>query len=311
MAPETDPNLFALCHIEQDVQSEIGDLRDLHRLRAMVERTDPDLVLHLAAQSLVQKGYTAPLDTFAVNIQGTANLLEALRSAPRTRAVLVVTTDKVYENTEDGRAFCEDDPLGGHDPYSASKAAAEIVTRSYARSFFGERKARIATARGGNVIGGGDFSAHRLVPDVWRAAETGARVELRYPDATRPWQHVLDCLNGYFLFLEELARDTPVPNTLNFAPDESDTLSVSAMVARLQLGFGVQAGWKQNRGVLSKEVRMLRLSSARATASLGWRNLLDAETAIDWTVNWYRAFSDRRDIRSTTLGQIAKFVDNT
>jgi CDP-glucose 4,6-dehydratase len=305
LAPNTQPNLFDLCGVASLTESCIGDLRDADGLEQLVRKTEPQIVLHLAAQSLVRKGYAAPLETFAVNALGTANLLEALRVAGKPKAVLIVTTDKVYENAEDGHAFRESDPLGGHDPYSASKAAAEIVTRSYARSFFGDT--RVATARGGNVIGGGDFATDRLVPDVWRAAHADEPVVLRYPDATRPWQHVLDCLNGYFVFLEDLAQGKPVPHALNFAPGDAATLNVRAIVERLQRSLGARNGWKQQAGEFPREMQTLKLSAAQAMAALGWCNLLDADAAIEWTVNWYKTLDGRGDIRAATLAQIASF----
>jgi CDP-glucose 4,6-dehydratase len=307
LAPATRPNLFELCDIASRVESHIGDLRNDELLTGLVRKTQPDIVLHLGAQSLVRKSYASPLETFAVNTLGTANLLEAVRLAGNPAAVLVVTTDKVYENAEDGRAFDENDPLGGHDPYSASKAAAEIVTRSYARSF--SNQSRIATARGGNVIGGGDFAEDRLVPDVWRAAQADVPVVVRYPDAIRPWQHVLDCLCGYFVFLEDLAQNKPVPHALNFAPDSARTLTVRQMVERLQKSLGARRGWQQEIGAFPAEMQALKLSAARAASSLAWRNRLNADEAVAWTMDWYRVLSAPKDIVSVTLAQIESFAE--
>jgi CDP-glucose 4,6-dehydratase len=305
LAPDTSPNLFELADVRAGIESRMVDLREFDAVNQVVRGEEPEIVLHLGAQSLVRRGYASPLETFAVNTLGTTHLLEALRMSATPLAVLIVTTDKVYENDEGGQPFTETDPLGGHDPYSASKAAAEIVTRSYALSYF--RDTRVATARGGNVIGGGDFSADRLVPDVWRAARANESVTLRYPDATRPWQHVLDCLNGYLVYLEDLAQGKPAPHTLNFAPDNADTLSVRTMVERLQRGLDVADGWTQEAGDFPKEMRLLRLSAAQASAALGWCNRLDADRTIAWTVDWYRAFNTGHDIRETTLSQIAAF----
>ena len=306
-APWTQPNLFELAGVGACTDSQIGDLRDANTLQVTVHAAQPNIVLHLGAQSLVQKGYASPLETFAVNTFGTAAVLDAVRLAGESDAVLIATTDKVYENNEDGHAFCEDDALGGHDPYSASKAAAEIVTRSYARSFPG--RTQIATARGGNVIGGGDFAPDRLVPDVWRAAEAGQQIQLRYPDATRPWQHVLDCLCGYLVFLEDLAQRDKMPDALNFAPDAADTLTVSAMVERLQYSLGARSGWKQMTGEFPKEMRVLKLSGERARTTLGWSNLLTAGETIAWTTDWYKALAGGSDMRSITLSQIASFME--
>ncbi|HEY5048798.1 MAG TPA: CDP-glucose 4,6-dehydratase [Rhizomicrobium sp.] len=305
LAPETRPNMFGLCTVSSGMKSSIGDLRKPDELKTCIDRTQPQIVLHLGAQSLVRQGYALPLETFAINTLGTANLLEALRLAATPEAVLIVTTDKVYANSEDGHAFRENETLGGDDPYSASKAAAEIVTRSYACSFPGSM--RVATARGGNVIGGGDFAPDRLVPDVWRAAQAKCPVVLRYPDATRPWQHVLDCLNGYLVFLEDMATDKPPPHALNFGPDEGHALSVRTMVERLQSRLGAEAGWEPQSEAFPKEKQSLQLCSSQARATLGWRNLLDADTAIEWTANWYRALVDGENMAATTAAQILSF----
>jgi CDP-glucose 4,6-dehydratase len=243
-----------------------------------------------------------------VNTLGTAHLLEALRGQPELRAVLVVTTDKVYENAESGGAFRESDPLGGHDPYSASKAAVEIVTRSFARSFFAD--VPVVTARGGNVIGGGDFAEDRLVPDVWRAAGAGKPVVLRYPNATRPWQHVLDCLNGYLLFLEDAETGKTVPHALNFGPDENSTeLRVHDVVERLQSHLGNTAGWIQEEGAVPKEMQALTLSPALSKSALGWRARLDTESAIAWTADWYGALGRSAGMAAVTASQIEAFTE--
>lgn len=240
LPPDQTPNLYSQLVPFATLASEFGDIRNLAALRAVVARANPTIAIHMAAQPLVRRSYDEPVQTFAINTQGTVNVLDALRAAADLRATLVITTDKVYQNSEDGRTFEEDDPLGGHDPYSASKAAAELVVRSYAQSFFEPAQKPVATARAGNVLGGGDWSEDRLVPDIWRAKHLNRTVVLRYPQSTRPWQHVLDPLAGYLIFLERLVSDPAgTPRALNFGPDDSDGEMTVAQVADcVSLGLG-------------------------------------------------------------------------
>jgi CDP-glucose 4,6-dehydratase len=233
-------------------------------------------------------------------------VLEAARRLPGLQAALVVTTDKVYQNRGDGRPFREDDPLGGDDPYSASKAAAEIVTASYRSSFFAPRGVALATARAGNVIGGGDWSADRLVPDIWRALQAGESVSLRYPDATRPWQHVLEPLAGYFLYLQRLAQGgAELPFALNFGPkSDSETVSVAELADALQARLGAPHGWVKAEGDHPPEKNLLALDSTRAMEMLGWPVRLSTREALEWTTSWYRAFDEGNDMRRFSLDQI-------
>ncbi|MFN4355709.1 CDP-glucose 4,6-dehydratase [Parvibaculum sp.] len=307
LAPETEPNLFALAAIENSVRSHIGDLRDVAALRAAIDAADPEIVIHMAAQPLVRRSYAAPVDTFATNVMGTVNLLEALRGREALRAVLVVTTDKVYENAEQGVSFREEDPLGGHDPYSASKAAAEIVTSSYARSFFAEAGVRVATARGGNVIGGGDFSEDRLVPDIWRALRKGEPLVLRNPSAARPWQHVLDCLSGYFAYARGLSERADLPAALNFGPPpDAAPVTVAALAEAVQSALG-GGGWEPANDTGPHEMMALEIDSRRARACLGWKDRLAGEPCVAWLAEWYRALNVGADMREATFSQIAAF----
>lgn len=307
LTPDTEPNLFALAGVEDAVRSRIGDLRDAEALRAAVDEADPEIVIHMAAQPLVRRSYVMPVDTFAMNVMGTVNLLEALRGRSALRTVLVVTTDKVYENNEASIAFRESDPLGGHDPYSASKAAAEIVTSSYARSFFNETGVRVATARGGNVIGGGDFSEDRLVPDIWRALAAGEAPVLRNPAAARPWQHVLDCLCGYFTFVRGLHDGQDLPTALNFGPPPgAKPVTVAALAEAVQSALGA-APWKPANETGPHEMMALEIDSRKARAVLGWKDQLAGEPCIEWLVEWYRALGQGNDMREMTLRQIAAF----
>lgn len=308
LAPDTDPNLFTLAGVETKVRSRIGDLRDVEALNATVQEADPQIVIHMAAQPLVRRSYVDPVGTFAVNVMGTVNLLEALRSADRLEAVLVVTTDKVYENEEKGISFREDDPLGGHDPYAASKAAAELVTSSYARSFLHERGVRVATARGGNVIGGGDFSEDRLVPDIWRALRKGEAPMLRNPQAARPWQHVLDCLCGYFTFVRALAEWPAPPAALNFGPPhDARPLTVAALAEAIQSALGAGGSWKPSNDAGPREMMLLEIDSRKARTLLGWKDQLAGTPCIEWLADWYRALNAGSDMHQVTLGQISAY----
>ena len=305
--PPASPGLFELARVGEIVPGGIVDLRDAPAVAAAVETAAADVVLHLAAQSLVRASVAAPVETMAVNVMGTVNLLEGVRQAHPPLAVLVVTTDKVYENSEDGRPFAEHDPLGGHDPYSASKAAAEIAVSSYARTFLTARGIRVATARGGNVIGGGDFSADRIVPDVVRAARDGRTLELRNPAATRPWQHVLDCLSGYLLYAEALASGRSVPPSLNFGPSPEASLPVADLVSEMQRALGASAGWRMMSGPQPREMQALTLDSRRARESLGWSGRLDGAPAIAATAAWYLAHQRGEDMRAVTRAEIGRY----
>ena len=310
LAPDQTPALFHLAGIERALAgSVIADIADRAALQRAVAAAQPDIVLHLAAQALVRRSLADPVATFATNALGTVHLLEAVRMSPaRPSAILVVTTDKVYANDEAGRAFAEDDRLGGKDPYSASKAAAELVAVSYARSYFTPAGVALATARGGNVIGGGDFSADRLVPDFIRAIEADRPLVLRHPAATRPWQHVLDCLNGYFLYAEALAKGASLPPALNFGPDPSRPLSVGSVADRLYAAFGQASSWRHEPEPGSLEMQALAVDSARARAKLGWCDRLPGENAVQWTADWYAAHRAGRDMAAFTGNQIAAYA---
>lgn len=313
LAPDQSPALYPMLAPFKGLTSNIVDLRDPEAVAALVSAWPPTIVLHMAAQPLVRQSYTYPLETFATNVMGTAHLLDALRSSPTLRAILVVTTDKVYANDGRGRPFVETDRLGGHDPYSASKAGAELVAESYRHSFFKDRGIAIATARAGNVIGGGDWSADRLVPDTWRALRADRPVALRYPDATRPWQHVLDSILGYLLYLEDLAmvgNNRPPPPTLNFGPDERDgTVSAAGVVEALASAFGTSNAWTLSPGPHPVEMPALALDAAAARQALGWQPRLTAAQAIEWTADWYKRFDSCNAMRGFSIDQIARYEE--
>lgn len=306
LPPTTDPAMADL--VRTGATSILDDLANREAVAGAVAQAAPQLVLHLAAQPLVRASYSDPVGTFATNVMGTVHLLEALRGAPGLEAVLVVTTDKVYENDETGRAFNEDAPLGGHDPYAASKAAAEIVTASYARSFFDPAGVPVATARGGNVIGGGDYAEDRLIPDVIRAGRSGVDPALRNPQAVRPWQHVLDCLDGYLTYAQILATDPGAPRALNIGPhDPTDTRTVAEVAVAVQAALGVPATWSRDTADAPREMALLSLDPARARQTLGWQGRLDADTAIRLTADWYAAWMNGADMTAVTDAQIALY----
>jgi CDP-glucose 4,6-dehydratase len=306
LAPDTEPALFHLAGVERDLKSIIGDIRNAGAVQAAIHATDPQIVIHMAAQPLVRRSIVSPIETFATNVQGTVHVLDALRDRPALRAVLVVTSDKVYANEARGRPFAEGDPLGGKDPYSASKAAAELVTRAFAASYFDRSGIPVATARAGNIIGGGDFAPDRLVPDVIRAVRAGKRLLLRHPESTRPWQHVLDCVAGYLLFVEALAT-AAVPRALNFGPDPNAPVTVAGLAEAVLSALGQQPAWDHVPVTNSIEMRALALDGSQARMSLGWRDHLAGALGVAWTADWYRAFAAGADVRAATLAQITAY----
>lgn len=306
LAPNTEPAMYSLLEPWPDLHSIVADVRHPESLAAAVAACQPDIVIHMAAQALVRASYQDPTGTFDTNVIGTANLLDALRSVANLRAVLVITSDKVYDNHGAGRPFVESDPLGGTDPYSASKAAQELVTAAYANSYFDPESTRVATARAGNVIGGGDWAAERLIPDYFRSVGAGTEFQLRYPNATRPWQHVLEPLSGYLAYVQRLHSDGDTPRALNFGPSER-SLAVSEVVAKLAKVSGHKEQWSRQTDELWPEHDALRLDSGAATATLEWRPRLDVDTALDWTAKWHQAHEAGKDMRNFSIGQIEAY----
>ena len=310
LAPTTTPNMLELVGTDHLASHTLGDVRNRQVVADIVARAKPEIVIHMAAQALVRRSYREPFDTLSTNIIGTATVLDALRSAPNMKCILVVTSDKVYENRDDGHCFAEDDRLGGADPYSASKAAAEIVTSSYARSFFQPNGVPVVTSRAGNVIGGGDWSEDRLLPDVWRAVKANQSVELRHPKSTRPWQHVLEPLSGYLTFIEKTCADVSchLPQALNFGPRDERPASVAEITEIMNKALGVTAGWRQSPGAHPPEQSTLTIDAALANETLGWRARLSAEEAVQWTADWYRAHRQGASMRDFTLQQIGDYT---
>jgi CDP-glucose 4,6-dehydratase len=306
LAPDHVPDLFSRLTPFTGATSTVADVNDAAAVARTVAAARPTLALHMAAQPLVRRSYADPVTTFATNVTGTANVLQALRDAPDLKAVLVVTTDKVYRNTGQGKRFVETDPLGGHDPYSASKAGTELVAAAYRDSFFRLAGVALATARAGNVVGGGDWSADRLVPDVWRALHAGKPLELRYPQATRPWQHVLDCLAGYFTYLEALATHANPPLALNFGPEEAP-VTVAQVAEIVGKALGLPHAWQQQPGDHPPEAPTLALDSTLATATLAWRPRLSPHAALEWSADWYRRFDAGEAARTITTDQLSAY----
>ncbi len=310
LEPPTDPSLFELVRAGEVVDSVLGDVRDPVALRRALVGYRPDVVLHLAAQSLVRRSYDDPLETISTNVLGAAHLLDAVRAVPTVQAVVVVTSDKCYENREWLWAYREDETLGGHDPYSASKACAEIVARSFRLSFL-ERRAGVpvATARAGNVIGGGDWSEDRLVPDVVRALLRDERPEIRAPSATRPWQHVLEPISGYLALAEHLAAGDPeAAGAWNFGPPDDDAKPVGWIVETVERLWGGPSGWEPQPGEHPHESTFLKLDASKAKARLGWRPRLRVDEALAWVVEWYLGYRDGADLRALTEAQIARYA---
>ncbi|MDB5442662.1 MAG: CDP-glucose 4,6-dehydratase protein [Phenylobacterium sp.] len=303
LAPDQTPNLFELAGVAGLVDSHLLDLRDRAAVAAFLAPRGFDLVLHMAAQPIVRAAIEAPVDTLASNVMGTAHLLDGLRGKA-LRAVLVVTSDKVYANAEHGRAFAEADPLGGKDPYSASKAATEIVTQSFAKSYFEPTGVPLATARGGNVIGGGDFSRDRIVADIVRAARAHEAVVLRHPEATRPWQHALDCLAGYFRHLEALASDPATPRALNFGPRPGGAEVTVGELARLGVEALDGAPWRYEPDPTSLEAKSLAIDASLAKRTIGFESRLDAPAAVALTMDWYRRQAAGEDALALCRSQI-------
>lgn len=293
LAPTTDLNLFELARIGQAIEvSYIQDIRDADAIREIATDARPDIVMHLAAQPLVLDSYKDPLGTFATNVQGTANVLDAVREVGSARVVVAVTTDKVYRNLEESLPFRESDPLGGHDPYSASKAASEIIIASYRDSFLSEKGVRVASARAGNVIGGGDWSANRLIPDAVKAWGNGNSLEVRRPDAVRPWQHVLEPVAGYLRLAEKLWHDPQFVGAYNFGPHTHEAATVRDVltIAREAYGRGDCVWGDGSAGV--HEAGWLALETAKARQTLGVVSRWSLEAGVARTMAWYRRLSD-------------------
>jgi CDP-glucose 4,6-dehydratase len=313
LAPPTNPSLFEVAQVAQGMKSVIGDIRDGAMLTNAMRLAAPDIVIHMAAQPLVRRSYVDPVETYSTNVMGTVNLLEAVRRISSVRAVVNVTTDKCYENKEWVWGYRESEPMGGFDPYSSSKGCAELVTAAYRNSFFNsskysEHKVALAAARSGNVIGGGDWAADRLVPDILRAIEAGQSVNIRNPHATRPWQHVLEPLSGYLALAEKLYLQGPAfAEAFNFGPAEEDAKPVQWIVEQVTQRWGEGAAWHLDGGTHPHEAHYLKLDCSKARAALNWRPRWHLDQALHVIIVWYKAYSahqSSQDMRTLCIQQI-------
>lgn len=311
LPPESKPNFFDAACLACDMVSVFGDIRESSVVTSVFEQHQPEIVFHNAAQPLVLRSYREPVATYATNVMGTVHVLEAVRSTPSVRAVVVVTSDKCYENREWFWGYREEDALGGADPYSSSKACAELVAAAYRQSFFSaEGAAAVATARAGNVIGGGDWCADRLVPDIVRGIAGNQPIVIRRPDSVRPWQHVLEPLRGYLLLAERLWHNREYAEAWNFGPRQADAVTVREVAQRLVSTWGKGELHVQPDPSAPHEAQYLRLNTSKACNRLAWRPLLDLKQSLKWTAEWYRSYYDEpRSAATRTAEQIQRYSE--
>lgn len=326
LAPSTNPSLFDLLNLSEHMDSQIGDIRDFDQLKKSIHSFAPDILIHMAAQPLVRLSYAAPVDTYTTNVMGTVHVLEACRNCPSLRSVLSVTSDKCYENKEWLWAYRESEALGGHDPYSSSKACAELVTSAYRQSYFQDTLTKLASARAGNVIGGGDWAQDRLIPDIIRAFINNESAWIRNPQAVRPWQHVLDCLSGYLLLVERLYQgpvrldnsrqpspqqslSASIDSSWNFGPYPHDIQPVGWIAQHIQNLWGSDAKWHTASAEgQPHEAHLLKLDSTKAQIQLGWKPQLNLTQALKLTVDWYKAFNQQDNLTDITQHQITNYI---
>jgi CDP-glucose 4,6-dehydratase len=309
--PATNPSLFASAGLKSVIDGTFADIRSRDTVGDVTQRVEPQIVFHLAAQALVRPSYRQPVETYATNVMGTVHVLAAAQEVDSVRSVVVVTSDKCYENREWLWAYREDEPMGGHDPYSSSKGCAELVTAAWRRSYCGpasQRRLGIASARAGNVIGGGDWAEDRLIPDCMRALTAGRTIAIRNPQSTRPWQHVLDPLCGYLLLAERLWENPDAyGEAWNFGPAEEDTRPVDWIAARIVRSWGGDARWEDVASNARHEAGLLKVDAAKARKRLAWSQRLRLETGLEWTVDWYRRFSRGEPALALTEAQIDRY----
>lgn len=314
--PSTNPSLFVDAKIGELITSYVGDIRDQERLFSVIQKVKPEIVIHMAAQALVLKSYLDPVETYSVNVMGTVTLLEVIRRVQGIKAVVNVTTDKCYENREWHWGYRENEPMGGYDPYSNSKGCSELVTSAFRSSFFNPKEyskhgVAIATARAGNVIGGGDWADDRLIPDFIKAILKGKEMKIRSPHAIRPWQHVLEPLNGYITLAEKLYNEGPkYAEAWNFGPYDSDAKSVEWIIEKICSLWGTGASYLIDKTPQPHEANYLKLDCSKAKAELGWFPKWDIETALNSIVDWNKAYLSGKNMRTITEYQIDKYYKN-
>lgn len=315
LEPHTDPNLYTLAGIADNMVSLIGDVRDTDHLASAMTEHQPEIVFHLAAQALVRLSYEKPVDTYATNVMGTVNVLEAIRRSPSVQSAVMITSDKCYENREWWWGYREIDAMGGHDPYSSSKGCAELIIAAYRRSFFENGQATgtvpaIASTRAGNVVGGGDWAENRLIPDIVNAFMEKRPVVIRSPQATRPWQHVLEPLSGYLMLAQRLWQaGHAYSGAWNFGPDEKDAMPVEWIVDNLAALWGPDAKWHKDSGEQPHEATYLKLDCSKAKQSLCWRPRLNIHNTLEWIAEWYRAYQNNENVKDLTLRQITRYEE--
>lgn len=313
LEPPTSPSLFEIASISNGMNSDIGDVRDLARLTHSLQTFQPEIVFHMAAQPLVRYSYKNPVETYATNLMGTVHLLEAVRQTPSVKAVVIITTDKCYENREWAWGYRENEPMGGFDPYSNSKGCAELATAAYRSSFFNPENfshhgVAIATVRAGNVIGGGDWAGDRLIPDILMAIEKGSPVTIRNPNAIRPWQHVLEPISGYMQLAERMISDGPTySEAWNFGPNDNDARPVSWIVDRMVNIWGNGASWQIDNSEQPHEATYLKLDISKAKTKLQWQPRINLEQALEWIIDWHKAYLDGRSMQDVTKQQIMQY----
>ena len=309
LEPSTVPSLFKIANVKDGIDSEIGDVRNLEKLRCSMLDFAPEIVIHMAAQPLVRLSYQDPIGTYETNVMGSVHLLEAVRACPSVKAVLNITTDKCYENNEWEWGYRENEAMGGHDPYSSSKGCAELVTSAYRRSFFGAgSQVSVASARAGNVIGGGDWSDDRLIPDVLKAFYKGVPAIIRNPLATRPWQHVLEPIRGYLTLVEKLyLAGDDFAEAWNFGPRDEDVRSVGDVLDYVAAHWGGKAYWKIDPSQQPHEARLLKLDISKAGSRLDWQPIWGLDYTLNTIIDWHQKWINGDDMRAVTLGQISDY----
>ncbi len=309
----TTPSLFEVARIAEGMTSITGDVRDLSHLKTVFTKQKPEIIIHLAAQPIVRYSYLNPVDTYSTNIMGTVNVLEAIRFSESARAALIITSDKCYENKGWVWGYRENDPMGGHDPYSSSKGCAELVTAAYRSSFFSDNKdhghcAMVASTRAGNVVGGGDWAKDRLIPDIINAFMDNRPVIIRYPNAIRPWQHVLEPLRGYLMLAEKLwTSGSKFCGGWNFGPDDNDAKPVSWVSDCLTNLWGGHASWKTDSTAQPHEDTYLKLDCTKTKSLLEWSPKINLDTTLKWIVEWYQASINNKDMRKITKAEISRY----
>jgi CDP-glucose 4,6-dehydratase len=309
LPPPTEPSFFEIGTIAAAMTSIEGDVRDLDHLIAVIKKYKPEICIHMAAQSLVRYSYQHPLETFETNVMGTLNVLEAIRQTQKVRTALIITSDKCYKNDERTQGYRESDAMGGNDPYSSSKGCAELITATYCNSFFsGTETSSIASARAGNVIGGGDWSADRLIPDIARSVINNNPLVIRNPNAVRPWQHVLEPLNGYLDLIENLwTQGSQFEGGWNFGPMDDDCKSVVWILKAMNNLWEGGIQWELNTAKNLPEASFLKVDSSKARNLLGWSTKLSVNQALNWTVEWYQGYLNQQNMRQLSINQIQRY----